>query len=254
MIESQKTGKSLNLTELEFWDRYWSAKKEISHTWIPHRYLFTDVLSRMFTVNPEGRFLEIGGFPGFYSIWFTKYLCYHSSLIDIYLMPEIVDSLTQVNGTAPITLLQGDIFSFNPSEKYDVVMSAGLIEHFADLPAIVERHGLCLHEGGKLIICVPNFLGLNGLLQKLLDRNNYEAHNLAAMDIKTMRTVLKDQGFKDINASYYGGFGIWIEEAKFSSPTLAWILKILNYARVPFNIIGLNTRFFSPYIMYTATR
>ena len=253
-MNTQGAGNGLSLTELEFWDKYWSAKTDIGHTVVPRRYLFTDVLSRLFTFNREGRFLEIGGFPGFYSIWFSKYLGYQSSLVDIYIKPDIIDSLTRVNGTVPITTIQSDIFRFEPTNKFDVVMSAGLVEHFADLPAIIARHRLCLRDGGKLIVCVPNFLGLNGLLQRLIDQKNFNAHNLAAMDLKKMQEVLQAQGFKDIQAFYHGGFGIWIEEARWRSRVLGFILWVVNYARVPFNVFGANTRFFSPYIVYTATR
>lgn len=253
-MTAQDAASGLSLTELEFWDRYWSAKKDIGCTVIPRRYLFTDVLLRLFSFNREGRFLEIGGFPGFYSIWFSKYLGYQASLIDIYIKPGIVDSLIRVNATAPITMIQSDIFRFEPTEKFDVVMSAGLIEHFVDLPAIVECHRRCLRDGGKLVVCVPNFLGLNGLLQRLLDRENFDAHNLQAMDLKSMREILQAQGFKDIQASYHGGFGIWIEEARSNSRALSFFLRVINYARGPFNALGLNTKSFSPYIIYSATK
>lgn len=253
-MNTQDAKNGLGLTELAFWDDYWSAKKDIGQTLVPRRYLFADVLSRLFSFSRDARFLEIGGFPGFYSIWFAKYLGYRSSLVDIYIKPDIIESLTRVNGTAPITTIQSDIFRYEPAETFDVVMSAGLIEHFADLPAIVDRHRRCLRDGGTLIVCVPNFLGLNGRLQRWVDKKNFDAHNLAAMDLKTMRGVLQAQGFKDIHASYHGGFGVWVEKARSSSRTLDLLLRAVNYARVPFNLLGLNTKAFAPYIVYTATK
>ncbi|MEO8151880.1 MAG: methyltransferase domain-containing protein [Rhizobacter sp.] len=253
-MDSENAPHGLNLTELEFWDRYWSAKAGIGQTIVPYRYLFTDILTRLFAIDSARRFLEIGGFPGFYSVWFSKYLSYSSSLVDIYIKPEIVESLTRVNGIAPINTIQSDIFRFEPAEKFDVVMSAGLIEHFTDLPAIIERHRRCLRDGGRLIVCVPNFLGVNGLLQRWVDGENFKAHNLAAMDLEAMRSVLQAQGFKDIRSSYHGGFGVWIEEARCRSKAVRTLLRWINYARIPFNVLRLNTKAFAPYIVYIATK
>lgn len=69
-----------------------------------------------------------------------------------------------------------------------------------------------------------------------------------------MWEVFEAQGFKDIQASYHGGFGIWIEEARWSSRILGFLLRVINYARVLLNVLGVNTKPYSPYIVCTETK
>lgn len=61
-------------------------------------------------------------------------------------------------------------------QTQDVVVSFGLVEHFADTAACLRAlHGL-LAPGGTIITVVPNLTGLLGWLEKLLDRRVYDVH------------------------------------------------------------------------------
>lgn len=241
------------LTDVSFWDTYWSGKENIGKTIVPRRYLFSDVFTKVCRPNYQGRFLEIGGFPGYFSIWFSKYCHCKASLLDIYIKRDVVDSLIKVNGIESIETIEASIFDYEPEEKFDIVLSAGLIEHFDDLDAIISCHKRCLDIGGRLIVCVPNFLGLNGLLQRIVDQDNFKAHNLAAMDVTRMCEILAAQGFLHIAGSYYGGFGVWIEDARSRARIVRLALRAINLLRLPLTLLKFNTRLFAPYIVYTAT-
>ena len=62
-----------------------------------------------------------------------------------------------------------------------------------------------------MLIVVPNFLGINGLLQRLFDPQNLEIHNLKAMKIESINNCIKNCGLTLIEANYYPSTQIWLE-------------------------------------------
>lgn len=81
-----------------------------------------------------------------------------------------------------------DMFSttFKP-ESFDVVFSAGVIEHFDDPREIVRSHVRLVRPGGKAIITIPNYGGLYGRLQRHFDPANLALHNLTIMTVDALR-------------------------------------------------------------------
>jgi SAM-dependent methyltransferase len=61
-------------------------------------------------------------------------------------------------------------------EKFDVVWSYGVAEHFTDTAACIAAFAKFLKPAGMAITLVPNMKGLIGLLQKLLNKANYDIH------------------------------------------------------------------------------
>ena len=87
-------------------------------------------------------------------------------------------------------LIYADIFShpFRPG-TFDVVYSAGVIEHFNDLREIVRIHVDLLKPGGKTLITVPNFERLYGRLLGYCDPENLAIHNLRIMTPAALRQL-----------------------------------------------------------------
>jgi len=243
-----------NRTDLRFWNHYWSSKQNIADQIITEKWLYSDIFKKIFKYNSDGKFVEIGGFPGLNAIWFSKYLGYNSSIVDIYIDNAVLKSLIKKNKSKEIIAIQKSIFDYNPDDKYDIVMSSGLVEHFDDLEAIIDCHYKLLNYGGIAIICVPNFLGLNGLLQKLIDKKNIDAHNLSAMDHRIMISLLKESGFKDIKSKYYGRFGVWIENETKYPKLLIFFMRLVNMIGSKINIFGMETKAFSPYSVFIAKK
>lgn len=54
-------------------------------------------------------------------------------------------------------ILKKNLFKFNPKEKFDIVHSEGLLEHFLDKKQrkIIEVHKKCVNKEGFIIITVP---------------------------------------------------------------------------------------------------
>ena len=142
------------------------------------------------------------------------------------------------------------MFDLSVDQKFDVVMSAGFIEHFSDVPSVVDKHICYLKPGGTLIMSVPNLLGLNGLLQKLVDKETYDTHYLEAMCKKRLQSIVTARGLEIKYISYHSRFGVWLEDIN-NKPR--WIRRLIFL----FNLIGkylvrFESKIFSPYLIVVA--
>ena len=170
------------LTDYDFWKNYWLSKEGLIFP-IPNQYTFTKELTHLIESKKIKTLLEIGGFPGYYSVWAGKKFYVKSTLLDFVILGELVDQLKKANDyEGPINIWEKDLFSDDPEGKnsFDLVISNGLIEHFKDTQDIIERHVNYLSNGGQLFISLPNFKGLNGWFQRTFDPENYAKHHIPA--------------------------------------------------------------------------
>jgi 2-polyprenyl-3-methyl-5-hydroxy-6-metoxy-1,4-benzoquinol methylase len=79
--------------------------------------------------------------------------------------------------------IKGDIVCadfFSPPEsmvgEFDVVISFGVLEHFADTEGCVLAFSKFLRKKGMMITNIPNLSGLIGLIQKWFNRNIFDIH------------------------------------------------------------------------------
>jgi SAM-dependent methyltransferase len=242
------------LTTKYFWKTYWSTQSIIRK--VKKNIYFADLLKSASENLKGSEFIEIGGFPGNYPIYVHKYLKLNATLLDYLYDKNIVTQLMAINGidTKDIIIIDEDFFTFKSKKKYDLVFSSGFIEHFIDTQQVIKKHVDLLKKDGKLIITLPNFLGLNGFIQKLTVNSFYRAHNLKAMDMNYLLSILNKMKLRNIQVRYYGYFGIWLED--FNKYPL--IIKIIFYAilslRIPFRWLNINNKLFSPHIVIKADK
>jgi SAM-dependent methyltransferase len=111
-----------------------------------------------------------------------------------------------------IDVVVGDVFDVELPRSYDVVLSGGLVEHFRDPARVLERHHDFVADGGTVAVTVPNFLGLNGLVQQWFDRETLATHNLALMRPDVLAAAVAAAGpVAESEGFYYGGFRAWLE-------------------------------------------
>lgn len=90
----------------------------------------------------------------------------------------------------------GDLFN-PPSQllnKFDVVCSFGVVEHFEDTIAVIRHIGAFLKPGGILITSIPNLTGITGVLQKWMNKPVYDIHKV--MGLKDIENYIREAGFK----------------------------------------------------------
>ena len=100
-------------------------------------------------------------------------------------------------------LLEGDIYTLNPEQKSDLVVSFGLIEHFSDPADMLRQHRKFARPGGWVAVTVPNFS--HRLVHRALQRyrpKDLETHNLGIMSEQALQQAFRDAGFDKIETGY----------------------------------------------------
>jgi len=243
----EKQNMSNNLTDRNYWKDYWQSYE---YRKVPQKMFF----DRYISLQMAGKsFIEIGGFPGTMPIYFYKKYQAAVSLLDFYIDKEMVVKLESTNEIPQGTVecIESDFFAFKAEKQYDIVFSFGFIEHFEDTQDVIKRHLNLLAPNGNLLIILPNFLGLNGRIQRRFDRENFEAHNLKSMEIPHLKEILRCFNLDNVCVEYNRKPIVWLEPKATVSPFLRKMVKMLSYALKFFPIKG---RFLSPYIVISAKK
>jgi len=244
------------LTDRTFWTNYWESKPDLAIS-IDENYLFHQQLEQIVKKNNVQTAIELGGFPGYYSIFLRKYLGVRTTLFDYFIHPDILKKVLNKNGLNEdeIKVIEADLFQYQANEKYDLVLSCGLIEHFKDTKDIIQRHLEFLKPEGTLFITLPNFRGVNGWVQKTFDRDNYLKHNIDCMDPEYLKKIMEDIGLEVVRASYQGKYSVWLENKDQKSMlTKAFIKSIWFIGKVATTIIPFESKVLSPYIILEAKK
>jgi SAM-dependent methyltransferase len=244
------------LTTRQFWLDYWESKEGLVFE-VPNNYPFVSLLEKLVKQNNCKTLLEIGGFPGYFSVWAKRHLQLGSTLLDFVVHKQILNELETKNQLkiGSIEVIEADLFNFTSQKKYDLVVSNGLIEHFLDTKNVIQKHVEQLNSGGVLLITLPNFKSLNGWFQKTFDFENYEKHNINSMDLELLHDICKKLGLTNIKTRYDGKFMLWFEREN-EKPFFVRLLKKVIWLplKVFFKIISIDTKAFSPYITVTAKK
>jgi SAM-dependent methyltransferase len=234
-------------TEIEDWQVHWS-------NFTPFRVGNPDFEGLVKDFPESGEFIEIGGFPGLYSIYFKKRFNYNVYLLDYIVIPEIIQGMESVNELPPgsINVIKDDFFNFRSPKKFDIVFSYGFIEHFEDTTDVIKRHVDILADGGQLLIILPNLIGMSGWFLRLTDKGLFDKHNLKSMDLPFLMQICNQLKLKNIEVSHYGKPHIWINASSpIDSKASRFFVKYFNGVsqRVP-----IKDTFFSPFIVIKATK
>lgn len=198
--------------------------------------------------DKAGRVFEAGCFPGnFLAVFGT--LGYELNGLDTAArtVPDLVAYLKKQNFKVG-HLIKGDFLNFSDERQYDLVCSFGFIEHFLNTEEIILKHEKLVAPDGYLMITTPNFRGGGQrLLHWLLDRENYDRHNIKSMDPTAWKKLLTDSGYEILYCGWFGGIDFWTENHTSNiimktilgiNGKIFWILK---------KIIFINSRFYSPF-------
>jgi len=244
-----------NLTDRAFWRSFWESKKDLIF-YIKPDYVFGDILGKLIAENGIKTAVELGGFPGYYSIYLKKYQHLITTLFDYYVHEGLIKQLLEKNGLreADINIIEADLFSYTPKEKYDLVTSFGLIEHFSDTKAIINTHLQFLKPGGTLFITLPNFTGVNGWIQRKFDLENYNKHYIRSMDPAYLTAICQELGLQHVESYYHGRFTVWLENRNERSTLAKTVTKAIWWAgKIATKIVPVESKLLSPYIVLKAT-
>lgn len=197
------------LTEQSYWEDYYkntnTNKRQIQKVISEYDEYWELLIANNNSSSPK-TIIEIGGYPG----RFLAYLSDKYQLIPTCLdynsdRSKIIESMNSFN-IKEYNIIQADIFNFEPTEKYDLVISNGFIEHFDNYEAVMDKHKLFLKKGGTMLIMIPNKRWLRKWYGFLVDYKNLKAHNLKCMNKKTFVNFSYRNNLKLIKLDYFSGF------------------------------------------------
>lgn len=273
------------LSENEYWDSIFSEKKtqfskqcgtgrksilkrllgpvgaEVSRSY--YSFLLWNSLFPKYLPAGEGlKVIEIGSAPGNFLVEMSRRLGYEPYGIEYTENgADLNRRLFETNGLNPRQVYLEDFFSedFHQQQagQFDLVMSRGFIEHFEDVPSVIERHLNLLAPGGTLLVSIPRFRGLNQVLMKFFYRENLDIHNLAIMEKSVFEKQFDTPLLEPVFCDLFGTFNLDLFTTQAGSPK-RHILRFFSRMQTGLNLLfwlcfgrkGCDTRFFSPYLIY----
>lgn len=205
MLTLDKAGK-------QYWDKVWEGydmpqavnpqeKGLANHVNRCFHEYFGQIFSNM---NPQGKkLLEIGCARSVWLPYFAKEFGFKVYGIDY---SEI--GCQQAMQILSKEGVRGEIVCadfFSPPESmlkaFDVVVSFGVLEHFKDTTACISAFSKFLKPAGLLITNIPNLCGLNGLIQKMINRSIFDIH--IPLDKKNFVRFHRINGLRIITCDYF---------------------------------------------------
>lgn len=114
-----------------------------------------------------------------------------------------------------------DLFQSSlPAEKFDVVYSSGLVEHFDETRPVIVEHARLVRPGGWLVLIVPNFQGLQGRIWKRLAPSLWARHKVFGPE--ELADCLKSLGLDQVRSGYLGSFFVHVERGPEWSVVRGW--------------------------------
>lgn len=256
------------LTEPKFWNSYWaglSLPSTIDKSFSFDRCLaskLNEIGASFSTDQPsDGKrksVIEIGAAPG---KWLTIFAALGMEVSGIEYSQEGIrylrDNMSML-GVVPRELIEADFFLIEPRCEFNIVMSFGFVEHFKDVETVILRQSEWLLPGGILIIGVPNFRGLHGIIQRVLDRAVLDYHNTAIMRRGYFESLSGKHNLRLKSLDFIGSFEpalpMTTSPKKVGALLIRSFLKVLSFFRKIRFFDRFNSPFFSSYILVTYTK
>ena len=200
------------LTGGKFWDDYHRARGR--RVGLPSWFSVLNWdLKRLLRrhIRPGAKVLEIGFAPGSLLAWASRRLRAEVAGLDS--SPVGVESARGLFARlgVPADLRCEDLFAPTfPPGQFDLVYSAGVIEHFEDPAPAVRKHVELARPGGVALLTVPNYAGVYGRIQRWFDPENLAAHNLAIMSRDGLLGLAPGELVGRAEAFPAGRLGAWL--------------------------------------------
>ncbi len=188
-----------------YWNAIWEKLPPVTLYDGP-AYEYHSVLSGFLCNSGGGDAIEIGCATGNYMIYVNKEFGYSVDGIDYSNNMEYVRANLSYNGISGANLFKQDFFEFAPPKKYDLVFSAGFVEHFDDYELVVRKHAEWAKPGGLVVIIVPNLTHIHKFLCGWFAPDTLRVHRFPLMHRYVMRQILEKSGLHVLHCEYQKTF------------------------------------------------
>jgi len=253
------------LMEKKYWRDYWRSMP------LPQRVRLSDyptrcvdnLLKEHLPVRSDYRFLEVGCGVGKWMIYFHETFGYKVCGTDYLADACECGRRNLALQNIPCQIWEDDLFDTKLTYKtFDVVMSAGFVEHFSDPTKPLAIMAGLLKPGGILITWIPNYTGVYGPLQRLVDKDLFKSHN--ALLLEDLHYMHEAVGLQVVTSRYLGGFASHAVNTKKLCKRLGLLSfpmqkfqSVLNHSVWLFlRLAGVRweSRWFSPFVFVIARR
>lgn len=224
--EDQTTPKS----NVGYWDEFWrraSGQTQDSYYWRRLDRAFTKALAPLATQGM--RLIEVGVGGSEYLPYLHRRFGFRVGGIDYSETGCVAAKKLLETTETPGDIRQADMFE-PPADllgQADVVISMGLVEHFAETARAVGACAAFTRPGGLVITVIPNMSGLYGKLCKVFNRAVFDTH--VPLDLKQLMQAHHDCGLRDVSGEYLLGLPGVIDGARYEPVRLRRYLRKLVY-------------------------
>jgi len=200
---------SKGITTKDYWDAYWGSGEPRYPAYdksrgVYHSYglLLTDCIARTTTrLGREPRtIVDCGCGEGL----LMRFIHEHSPALDVWGIDysDAIEKARQMGDhlNYDFHLVRGDLFEVcrpGGAGPFDMLISGGLLEHFADPGQVLAQLSQAVNPGGCVITVIPNFEGLAHFLWKLYDPANY-GHHIPISEARLLE-IHRDLGLEDVS-------------------------------------------------------
>ncbi|MGA2092862.1 MAG: class I SAM-dependent methyltransferase [Sedimentisphaerales bacterium] len=230
-------------------------------------YLLWDVILPKYLPNKKGlKIIEIGSAPGEMLVRLNKsfgYIPYGVEYSESGV--ELNKKIFIQNNIDPANVIHSDFSAAEFQEKYknyfDIVLSAGFIEHFDNVEDVIKNHMNLLSAGGYLVVMIPNLRGINKFFFHIFNNEILRLHNLKIMRKSEFAKIFNPQLLDIKLCDYYGTFNFGLFNTKEGSP-LRFLLGFCKILQAFLNVIfpflfkdkGAESAIFSPYLIFIGVK
>ena len=196
----------------EFWEEWWKRAR-LPAPLDPHRpglknyevRRFHQLFQQLFTGYDTSsmELVEVGCAQSVYLPYFAKHFGFKVTGIDrSEIGCERARAILEREGVKG-EVYCADFFSV-PAQligRFDVLISFGVLEHFEETAEAVRALAKLLKPGGRMFNDIPNFTGVLGKYQKLLDSEMYNAHVPLSRD--NLASAHRDAGLETESCDYF---------------------------------------------------
>jgi 2-polyprenyl-3-methyl-5-hydroxy-6-metoxy-1,4-benzoquinol methylase len=199
------------LSKKEYWDdvlREAKLPRIVDDTACNYKVTI-DFIDAVLRERPQAHLLEIGaGSSAWLPYFHKKYNLRVSGLDYSEVGCRILEENLKLLHVPFEEIINEDIFKWNSDERYDIIFSYGVIEHFNEPKEILKICRDHLKPRGIIITLIPNLQGIMGFLTKTFLPEIFKIHKVISLtDLRKMHLEL---GLTEIRSDYVGTFAVTV--------------------------------------------
>lgn len=194
--------------------------------WIDVQYM--QIFRKVFTPGHRQSVIELGCGNSIWLAYFRKYFDADVFGLDYTASGCRTAKSVLAHYSFEGAIIEGDIFapSENLKNRFDVVFTNGVVEHFENTADCLSHCAAFAAPGGKVVTFIPNLKGWIGSAQKRLDKEIYDVH--VPLDLDDLKRAHEQAGLKIIDANYLMPLNLYMmNTSKFKSRRWYAILRAL---------------------------